>query len=153
MPKKHDLGITPYIEKISSRDQSPVRMGTSRVYVQSWCPALSVMARPESPGTPWTRTLTPSSSPTRSSLTTWSMLIRFVRIWGRSAESRRGPGYGSEGIGANVYSGTCDRYHLIMTPASYWPTSIIQGIESTLKVKHQSFLNAQNKEIFSFKCW
>ena len=33
MLKKHDLGITPYIENISSRDQSLVRMGTSRVYV------------------------------------------------------------------------------------------------------------------------
>ena len=31
MLKKHDLGITPYIENISSRDQSLVRMGTSRV--------------------------------------------------------------------------------------------------------------------------
>ena len=35
MLKKHDLGITPYIENISSRDRSLVRMGTSRVYVQS----------------------------------------------------------------------------------------------------------------------
>ena len=34
MLKKHDLGITPYIENISSRDRSLVRMGTSRVYVQ-----------------------------------------------------------------------------------------------------------------------
>ena len=31
MLKKHGLGITPYIENISSRDQSLVRMGTSRV--------------------------------------------------------------------------------------------------------------------------
>ena len=31
MLKKLDLGITPYIENISSRDQSLVRMGTSRV--------------------------------------------------------------------------------------------------------------------------
>ena len=31
MLKKHDLGITPYIENISSRDQSLVKMGTSRV--------------------------------------------------------------------------------------------------------------------------
>ena len=37
MLKKHDLGITPYIENISSRDQSLVRMGTSRVTLQlSW---------------------------------------------------------------------------------------------------------------------
>ena len=35
MLKKHDLGITPYIENISSRDQSLVRMGTSRVYMCS----------------------------------------------------------------------------------------------------------------------
>ena len=31
MLKKLDLGITHYIENISSRDQSLVRMGTSRV--------------------------------------------------------------------------------------------------------------------------
>ena len=31
MLKKHGLGITPYIEDISSRDQSLVKMGTSRV--------------------------------------------------------------------------------------------------------------------------
>ena len=31
MLKKHELGITPYIENISSRDQSLVIMGTSRV--------------------------------------------------------------------------------------------------------------------------
>ena len=34
MLKKHGLGITPYIENISSRDQSLVRMGTSRVTLQ-----------------------------------------------------------------------------------------------------------------------
>ena len=33
MLKKHNLGITPYIENISSRDQSLVRMGTWRVYM------------------------------------------------------------------------------------------------------------------------
>ena len=31
MLKKHGLGINPYIENMSSRDQSLVRMGTSRV--------------------------------------------------------------------------------------------------------------------------
>ena len=36
MLKKHDLGITPYIENISSRDQSLVRMGTSRVTLKPW---------------------------------------------------------------------------------------------------------------------
>ena len=36
MLKKHDLGITPHLENISSRDQSLVRMGTSRVTLQDW---------------------------------------------------------------------------------------------------------------------
>ena len=35
MLKKHDLGITPYTENIGSRDRSLVRMGTSRVYVDT----------------------------------------------------------------------------------------------------------------------
>ena len=35
MLKKHDLGISPYIENIGSRDQSLVKMGTSRVTLQA----------------------------------------------------------------------------------------------------------------------